>query len=131
MSVPTANGTKGMSRKETSEVTILVKSTEQVSFQYDSQLGSLVNVREIYGKSLESLLDFIATDRLRRVPHQGSRWDNILRMAEHFAIRISLYQEAVGGMFSRSSEAARMIWGSCWALLQVSLHLELWNDPPC
>ena len=131
ISVPTTNGTKGMSHKETSEVTILVKSTEQVSSQYESQLGSLVNVREIYGKSLQSLLDFIATDRLRRVPHRGSRWDKILRMAEHFAIRISLYQEAVGGMFSKSSEAARMIWGSCWALLQVILLPESWNDPPC
>ena len=124
INIPTTNGTKGMSHKETSEVTILVKSTEEVSSQYESQLGSVVNVREIYGKSLESLLDFIATDRLRRVPHQGSRWDNILRMAEHFAIRISLYQEAVGGMFSKSSEAARMIWGSCWALLQVGLFPE-------
>ena len=124
ISVPTTNGTKGTSRKETSEVTILVKSTEQVSSQYESQLDSLVNVREIYGKSLESLLDFIATDRLRRVPHRGSRWDKILRMAEHFAIRISLYQEAVGAMFSKSSEAARMIWGSCWALLQVRLLFE-------
>ena len=121
--VPSTNGTNGTNHKATSEVTILVKSTEEVSSQYESQLGSVVNVKEIYGKSLESLLDFIATDRLRRVPHRGSRWDKILRMAEHFAIRISLYQEAVGDMFSKSSEAARMIWGSCWALLQVSLLL--------
>ena len=128
--VPSTNGTKGTSHKATSEVTILVKSTEEVSSQYESQLGSVVNVKEIYGKSLESLLDFIATDRLRRVPHRGSRWDKILRMAEHFAIRISLYQEAVGGMFSKSSEAARMIWGSCWALLQVSLLLASWKVLP-
>ena len=122
--VPTTNGTKGMGHTETSEVNILVKYTDEVSSKYESQLTSLVNVREIYGESLESLLDFIAIDRLRRVPHRGSRWDKILRMAEHFAIRISLYQEAVGGMFSKSSEAARMIWGSCWALLQVSLLPE-------
>ncbi len=128
--VPTTNGTNGMSHTESSEVNILVKYTEEVSSQYESQLSSLVNVREIYGESLESLLDFIATDRLRRVPHRGSRWDKILRMAEHFAIRISLYQEAVGGMFSKSSEAARMIWGSCRALLQVSLLPESWKDSP-
>ena len=120
--VASTNGaivTTSTSLSETSEVSILVKSTDEVSSKYQSQLSSVVNVQNLYSETLESFLDFIATDRLRRVPHQGSRWDKILRLAEHFAIRISHYEEAVRGMFSKSEEAAHIIWGSCRVLLQV------------
>ena len=114
--------TTSTSLSETSEVSILVKSTDEVSSKYQSQLSSVVNVQNLYSETLESFLDFIATDRLRRVPHQGSRWDKILRLAEHFAIRISHYEEAVRGMFSKSEKAAHIIWGSCRVLLQVRSH---------
>ena len=123
--VASTNGaivTTSTSQSETSEVSILVKSTDEVSSKYQSQLSSVVNVQNLYNETLESFLDFIATDRLRRVPHQGSRWDKILRLAEHFAIRISHYEEAVRGMFSKSEEAAHIIWGSCRVLLQVRSH---------
>lgn len=123
--VASTNGaitTTSTSLSETSEVSILVKSTDEVSSKYQSQLSSVLNVQDLYSETLESFLDFIATDRLRRVPHQGSRWDKILRMAEHFAIRISHYEEAIRGMFSKSEEAAHIIWGSCRVLLQVRSH---------
>lgn len=101
------------------DINILVKSTREVSTKYESQLRTVINIQELTGNSVKSVLDFIAADRLRRVPHSGSRWDRILRLAEHFAIRISLYQDAVGRMFPGSSDAAGMIWGSCGELLKV------------
>ncbi|KAK4696787.1 hypothetical protein P7C71_g1188, partial [Lecanoromycetidae sp. Uapishka_2] len=113
---PSANGSD---RASSPEISILVKSTTEVSTNYESKLRGVTNVQDLTGGSVESILDFIAADRLRRVPHIGSRWDRILRLAEHFSIRISLYQDAVGTMFSNSSDAARMIWGSCRALLKM------------
>ena len=125
--LPSVKNVDDVIHTETPEVTILVKATKDVSIKYEKQLGLVVDVQAIYRESIESLLDFIATDRLRRVPHRGSRWDKILRMAEHFAIRISLFQEAVGSMFSKGRETARIIWGSCRALLKVILPLSFCN----
>lgn len=116
-------GANGTSRPSNLDISILVKSTTEVTTRYESQLKTVINVQKLIGNSVESVLDFIAADRLRRVPHRGSRWDKILRFAEHFAIRISLYQDAVGNMFPNSSDAARMIWGSSLALLKVGGHL--------
>lgn len=115
------SGTSSTSSSQASDISILAKSTDDVYNKYQKQLNSMVNLQNLYSESLESFLDFIAADRLRRVPHQGSRWDKILRMAEHTAIRIAHYQEAVEGIFAKSKEAAHIIWGSCRVLIQVSL----------
>jgi hypothetical protein len=113
------NDTYGNTGSLNADITILVKSTTEVSTKYETQFKTMAHVQELTGDSVESVLDFIAADRLRRVPHRGSRWDRILRLAEHFAIRISLFQDAVGTMFSNSEEAARMIFASCRALLKA------------
>lgn len=69
--------------------------------------------------SLEVFLDYIDAERLRRMPHKGSRWDKVLRWAEDFASLLSVYEEAVGSFVSHSKEAAQLVWGYCQKLLQV------------
>lgn len=71
--------------------------------------------------SMKSFFDFVANDRLRRMPHKGSRWDKILRWAEYFAAQVSLYHESVGPFVSNSEETAQLLWASCRILLQVSI----------
>ncbi len=71
--------------------------------------------------SMKSFYDFVAKDRLRRMPHKGSRWDKILRWAEYFAAQVSLYQESVGRFVPNSEETAVLLWASCRILLQVSI----------
>lgn len=70
--------------------------------------------------SIKSFFDFVANDRLRRMPHRGSRWDKILRWAEYFAAQVSLYHESVGRFVPNSEETAQLLWTSCRILLQVS-----------
>ncbi len=71
--------------------------------------------------SMKSFYDFVAKDRLRRMPHKGSRWDKILRWAEYFAAQVSLYHESVGPFVPNSEETAVLLWASCRILLQVSI----------
>lgn len=87
--------------------------------KYQEELLILTNGLPSKPESLDSFLDFVASDRLRRVPHRGSRWDKILRWAEYFAIQISILHESVGPFAPNSTEAARLIWQSCQTLLQV------------
>lgn len=87
--------------------------------KYQEELLILTNGLPSKTESLDSFLDFVASDRLRRVPHRGSRWDKILRWAEYFAIQVSILHESVGPFAPNSTEAARLIWQSCQTLLQV------------
>lgn len=70
--------------------------------------------------SMKSFFDFVANDRLRRMPHKGSRWDKILRWAEYFAAQVSLYHDSVRPFIRNSKETAQLLWASCRILLQVS-----------
>ena len=71
-------------------------------------------------QSMKSFFDFVANDRLRRMPHRGSRWDKILRWAEYFSAQVFVYHDVVGSFVPNSQEAAQLLWTSCRILLQVS-----------
>lgn len=109
---------------ESRNSTVLRKTTTErfirVTPKYYEELLVLTNGVPSKPESLDSFLDFVASDRLRRVPHRGSRWDKILRWAEYFAIQVSILHESVGPFVPNSTEAAQLIWQSCQILLQVS-----------
>lgn len=109
-------------RKTTTERPIRVMS------KYYEELLILTNGVPSKPESLDSFLDFVASDRLRRVPHRGSRWDKIIRWAEYFAIQISILHESVGPFVPNSTETARLIWQSCQILLQVGQIINLPNN---
>ena len=69
--------------------------------------------------TVEEFLEFIANDRLRRLPHKGSQWDTILKWAEYFAIQVYMYHKSVEPFVSKSQEAAQLDWASCRMLLKV------------
>ena len=102
-----------------SEITIVrdilpelrVKLRNEISSHFYESLPAI--------SSLEVFLDYIDAERLRRMPHKGSRWDKVLRWAEDFASLLSVYEEAVGSFVSHSKEAAQLVWGYCQKLLQV------------
>lgn len=108
---------------ELSKLTAVPKTTTErpirFTSKYREELLILTNGVPSKPESLDSFLDFVASDRLRRVPHRGSRWDKILRWAEYFAIQISILHETVGSFAPNSTETARLIWQSCQTLLQV------------
>lgn len=110
-------------RYELPKSTVVRKTTTErpirITSKYYEQLLILTDGVPSKPESLDSFLDFVASDRLRRVPHRGSRWDKILRWAEYFAIQVSILHESVGTFVPNSTEAAQLIWQSCQILLQV------------
>ncbi|KAF3764981.1 hypothetical protein M406DRAFT_292243 [Cryphonectria parasitica EP155] len=58
------------------------------------------------GVSSEDLLSFIAAERLKRMPARGSRWDKILKQAEDFAKKLSLFEVTDDGFIPSSKEAS-------------------------
>lgn len=72
------------------------------------------------GVSSENLFGFIANERLRRMPARGSRWDKILKWAEDFAKKLSLFEVADENFIPSSKEAVELILASIQLLLLVS-----------
>ncbi|KAK7743825.1 hypothetical protein SLS53_003844 [Cytospora paraplurivora] len=69
------------------------------------------------GVSSEDLLGFIAAERLRRMPARGSRWDKILKWAEDFAKKLSLFEVTGDQFIPSSNEAVELILASIQILL--------------
>ena len=73
-----------------------------------------------------AFFDFIATERLRSVPHKGSKWDRVLKFAESYGSRVDVYANVIRDYVPHSWESAKLVWGSCQALLQVCCD-ALWS----
>lgn len=71
------------------------------------------------GISSESLFQFIANERLKRMPARGSRWDKILKWCEDFAKKLSLFEVTDEGFIPSSKEAVELILASLQLLLMV------------
>lgn len=91
-----------------------------VTAEYHRRLVTLTNGDFSKPESEESFLNFVANERLHRMPHRGSRWDKILRWAEYFATQVSTLHESVHSFVPNSAETAQVVWAGCRILLQVS-----------
>lgn len=67
-----------------------------------------------------AVLDYIAAERLRCMPHSGSRYDKVLRWAEIFVLHVGGFAQTSSDAVAGSLEATQQIWGSVLLLLQVS-----------
>jgi hypothetical protein len=107
------------SRLNIEKVTVLRETTNKVTASCKRELGP--SSAEVVEGATEVgvVLDYIAAERLRCMPHSGSRYDKVLRWAEFFAAQINSFSHSVSEFVTSSSEAAQLIWGSCLLLLQV------------
>lgn len=96
-----------------------------VTREYHHRLVRLTNKDFSKAESEESFLNFVANERLHRMPHRGSRWDKILRWAEYFATQVSTLHESVSSFVPNSAATAQVVWAGCRTLLQVSPSLSL------
>lgn len=83
------------------------------------------------GVSSESLFGFIANERLRRMPARGSRWDKILKWAEDFAKKLSLFEVTDDRFIPSSKEAVELILASIQLLLMVGPTSSSPPSPAC
>lgn len=110
---------RSSSQLSVQKVTVLREITSKVNASCRRDLGTSS------AKALEDsvevgvVLDYIAAERLRCMPHSGSRYDKVLRWAESFAGQIDSLSNTVSEFVMYSTEAAQLIWGCCLLLLQV------------
>jgi hypothetical protein len=83
------------------------------------------------GVSSENLFGFIANERLRRMPARGSRWDKILKWAEDFAKKLSLFEVTDDRFIPSSKDAVELILASIQILLMVSAGPLPFTLPCC
>jgi hypothetical protein len=83
------------------------------------QLGSSSDLFLESISTFEDFLEALAAERLRFMPHHGSRWDKVIRWAEGFAAYIYVLHETVHAVMLHSDDASKMIWSSVLALLQL------------
>lgn len=132
---PSTNGetatnavTNGNHRHDSSKSHITQSITRQreisVTTECHRRLVTLTNVELSKPESEESFLNFVANERLHRMPHRGSRWDKILRWAEYFATQVSTLHESVSSFVPNSAETAQLIWAGCRILLHVSPSMK-------
>ena len=123
ISKSTTNGTSttvnGYSHSNFQQVTVVREVTSRVHIKLQGQFSSSVDGPLSSSISIENFLDYVAAERLRRMPHRGSKWDKVLKWAEYFASQVSIYQDCVSAFLPHSKEAAQLVWGCCRALLEV------------
>lgn len=101
------------------QVTVLRQTVIATRSRLISEL-SHVDSHYIDSMTVESFLEYIECERLTHMPRRGSRWDNVLKWAEFFALQISRYEEAVHSFVPDSKNAAKMIWAASCILVEVS-----------
>lgn len=102
--------------------------TDAVTMYRAKLLTALKGTKEeklAQGVSSENLFSFISEERLRRMPHRGSRWDKILKWAEDFAKKLSLFEVTDDNFIPSSKQAVELILASLQLLLLVGLALLL------
>lgn len=115
---------------QVTKTNILKERTMKTSAMVQSRFGQHTSIILDSTPTFDDFLDALAETRLRHMPHDGSKWDKVLRWAEGFTRHVHIFQQAVQGFMNDSEQATRMIWGSCLFLLQVRLlpprrHLPL------
>ena len=113
MNSPSTTGTH-------SHVKILTETTTRIITVVKEQLGEDATGLLRQTPTFESLRRTITSERLRTIPHQGSRWDLVLGWAESFAKKVDAFSRATGDLAALSTGSVAVIYGSCVYLLEVS-----------
>lgn len=117
-----ASSTRAVKSLNTStyKVTVLQEKVQAVTQKCKTQLG--VSASEISQRSptVDAFFDAVAAERLRWMPRDGSRLDCCLRWASRLAYAVDALRESIGAFASGANEAAKLIWGFCILLLEVS-----------
>ncbi|KAE8151662.1 hypothetical protein BDV25DRAFT_171317 [Aspergillus avenaceus] len=101
---------------------LLRETLESVSRECPTRLGMSPNEIRTKSPTIDTFFDAIASERLRRMPPDGSRLDGALRRASRLAFAVASLKDSVAGFMDGVDEAATMIWGAI--LLQLELGLE-------
>lgn len=102
------------------KVTVLQEKVQAVSQKCKAQLGLSASQISKRSPNVDAFFDAVAAERLRWMPHDGSRLDCSLRWASRLAYAVDALRESVGVFAPAANEAATLIWGFSILLLEVS-----------
>lgn len=101
------------------KVNVLRESIEKVTSSCRRDLDSSSAKTILSTTDVDIVLDYIAAERLRCMPHSGSRYDKVLRWAELFVLHVAAFAQNASEAVASSQEATQQIWGSSLLLLHV------------
>jgi len=101
---------------------VLRESIEKISSSCRRDLDASSQKVVLSTSEVGIVLDFIAGERLRCMPHSGSRYDKVLRWAEIYVLHVATFAQNVSEAVASSQEATQQIFGSVLLILQVSLR---------
>ena len=111
---------KNINNAEFRKITILKDAVQLSLTTHRSELGSSSDEFLNSCTTVDQFFDYVASIRLRQIPHHSSRWDKVLNWAEFFAAHVHGYSEETAEFVSHSDRAASIIWASCRSLLEVN-----------
>ncbi|KXG54591.1 uncharacterized protein PGRI_077350 [Penicillium griseofulvum] len=103
------------------KVTVLQEKVQAVSQRCKTQLGLSSGAISKRSPNVDAFFDAIAAERLRWMPHDGSRLDCSLRWASRLAYAVDALRQSVGAFAPAANDAATLIWGFCILLLESDL----------
>lgn len=98
---------------------VLRESIEKITSSCRRDLDATAAKTVLTTVDVGIVLDYIAAERLRCMPHSGSRYDKVLRWAELFVLHVAAFAQNASDVVASSQEATQKIWGSALLLLQV------------
>lgn len=104
------------------KVNVVRETIEKVTASSRRDLNSASAKVVLSTTDVGAVLDFIAAERLRCMPHSGSRYDKVLRWAEIFVLHVAAFAQRASDAVPSSYEATQQIWGSALLLLQASFR---------
>ena len=110
------------------KVSVVRETIERVTSSCRRELDSSSTKIVLSTHDVGAVLDFIAAERLRCMPHSGSRYDKVLRWAEIFVLHVAAFAQHCSEVVATSQEASQQVFGSTLLLLQVSTSEPL-ADP--
>ncbi|OQE42062.1 hypothetical protein PENCOP_c004G08341 [Penicillium coprophilum] len=103
------------------KVTVLQEKVQAVSQKCKTQLGLSSNAISKRSPNVDAFFDAVAAERLRWMPHDGSRLDCSLRWASRLAYAVDALRQSVGTFAPAANDAATLIWGFTILLLESDM----------
>ncbi|KAI3323513.1 hypothetical protein HD806DRAFT_535339 [Xylariaceae sp. AK1471] len=72
-----------------------------------------------FDTSYSGLSDWIKHERMARLPHRGSSWDQVLISAHYFAGQVNRLSEAIESFTPECEAASNLLYGQCLVLLEL------------
>ena len=101
---PEVDQRNGSNRESKTQTYVLKETTTVIITRCKKDLDTKAHDVLTGTHTLDSLLDFIAAERLRSMPHRGSKWDKVLKWAETFASEVDFFSNAIDCFAIHSQE---------------------------